>query len=111
MRSSALVFLAVQLLATAAPCQSTDPIAARLDSALRSLEAKGFSGLIRIEKDGATILRKGYGLANREERRAFDPSTVVQIGSNTKDFTMVALLQLQERGRIDLRDSLAKFFP
>jgi CubicO group peptidase (beta-lactamase class C family) len=97
--------------ANTAPCQITDPIGARLDSALRALEAKGFSGLIRIDKDGATILKAGYGLANRAEQRRFDPSTVVQIGSNTKDFTMVALLQLQERGRIDMRDSLAKYFP
>lgn len=110
MRSSALMMLAVPLVVTVAPCQSTDPVGARLDSALHALEAKGFSGVIRIEKDGATILKKGYGFAIREEQRPFDPSTVVQIGSNTKDFTMVALLQLQERGRIDMRDSLSKYF-
>ena len=112
MRSSVIIssFL-LTLVATVAPCQNNDATGARLDSALRALEAKGFSGVIRIDKDGATILEKGYGLANREERRPFEPSTVVQIGSNTKDFTMVALLQLQERGRIDMRDSLAKYFP
>jgi len=111
MRSPALVLVALPLFATATLCQATDPTGARLDSALRTLEAKGFSGVIRVDLDGAVILKKGYGLANRETRTAFDPTTVVQIGSNTKDFTMVALLQLQERGRIDLRDSLAKYFP
>jgi CubicO group peptidase (beta-lactamase class C family) len=111
MRSSVLLTpLLLALVAAAAPCQNNDATRARLDSALRALEAKGFSGVIRIDKDGATILKKGYGLANREAS-AFDPSTVVQIGSNTKDFTMVALLQLQERGRIDMRDSLSKYFP
>ena len=35
----------------------------------------------------------------------------MQIGSNTKDFTLVALLRLQARGRLDLRDSLGKYFP
>ena len=108
--SATLTPLLLTLVAAAAPCQS-DPTAVRLDSALRALEAKGFSGVIRVDKDGATVLEKGYGLANREERRPFDPSTVVQIGSNTKDFTLVALLQLQERGRIDMRDSLSKYFP
>jgi len=111
MRSPALVLVALPLFTTAAPCQSTDPIAGRLDSALRAAEAKGFSGVIRIDRDGSTILKKGYGFANRESRTAFEPTTVVQIGSNTKDFTMVALLQLQERGQIDMRDSLAKYFP
>jgi CubicO group peptidase (beta-lactamase class C family) len=112
MRSFALVMLlAVPILATPALCQTTDPTGVRLDSALRELETKGFSGVIRVDRDGATILAKGYGLANRADRRPFDRSTVVQIGSNTKDFTLVALLQLQERGRLDMQDSLAKYFP
>jgi CubicO group peptidase (beta-lactamase class C family) len=112
MRSFALVtLLAMPVLATTAFGQTSDPTGARLDSALRVLEKKGFSGVIRVDREGATILERGYGLANRAERRPFDPSTVVQIGSNTKDFTLVALLQLQERGRLDMRDSLAKYFP
>lgn len=112
MRSSAFVaLLAAPLFATTALGQTTDPTGARLDSALHALEAKGFSGVIRVDRDGATILEKGYGLANRAERRRFEPTTVVQIGSNTKDFTLVALLQLQARGRLDMRDSLAKYFP
>src|SRR4051812_24376575 len=101
MRTFALAtLLAVPVLATTAFCQTSDPTGAKLDSALRAIETKGFSGVIRVDRDGATILEKGYGLANRAERRPFDPSTVVQIGSNTKDFTQVALLQLQERGRL-----------
>jgi CubicO group peptidase (beta-lactamase class C family) len=112
MHSVALVaLLTLPALATTAFSQTTDPTGVRLDSALRALEAKGFSGVIRVDREGSTILAKGYGLANRADRRPFDRSTVVQIGSNTKDFTMVALLQLQERGRLDMRDSLAKYFP
>jgi len=111
MRSIVLVALLAPVLATTALGQNTDPTGARLDSALRALEAKGFSGVIRVDRDGATILEKGYGLANRAEHRPFEPLTVVQIGSNTKDFTLVALLQLQARGRLDMRDSLAKYFP
>src|SRR3982750_1894392 len=112
MRSFTLAALLIlTVLTSTAICQTSDQTGAKLDSALRELEAKGFSGLVRVERDGATILEKGYGLANRAERRRFDPSTVVQIGSNTKDFTMVALLQLQERGRLGMQDSLAKYFP
>jgi CubicO group peptidase (beta-lactamase class C family) len=75
------------------------------------LEAQGFSGVVRVDRDGKTLLEKGYGLANRADKIPFSPSTVVQIGSNTKDFTIVALLQLQERGKLNLRDTLGKFFP
>jgi CubicO group peptidase (beta-lactamase class C family) len=84
---------------------------AALDSALQSLEAQGFSGVVRVEQRGSVLLDKGYGLANRADKIPFSPSTIVQIGSNTKDFTVVALLQLHERGRLSIRDSLAKYFP
>jgi CubicO group peptidase (beta-lactamase class C family) len=83
----------------------------QLDSALRAATQRGFSGVVRVERAGTLLLRKGYGLANRERRIPFSDATVVQIGSNTKDFTLVALLRLQQRGRLSLRDSLGKYFP
>ena len=86
-------------------------VAVQLDSAMRVAEKAGFSGVIRVERDGATLLDKGYGLANRERKLPFTAETVVQIGSNTKDFTAVAILQLQERGTLSMADSLAKYFP
>lgn len=84
---------------------------AALDSTLRGLEAKGFSGVVRVERGGSVLLETGYGLANRADKIPFSPNTVVQIGSNTKDFTVVALLQLQDRGELNVHDSLSKFFP
>jgi CubicO group peptidase (beta-lactamase class C family) len=86
-------------------------LGARLDSALRAAQQRGFNGVVRIEKDGQLVLAKGYGTANRERGIPFSRSTVVQIGSNTKDFTLVGLLRLQARGRLSLRDSLGRFFP
>lgn len=95
----------------AAPMARGQATAAQLDSAMRVAERAGFSGVVRIERDGTTLLEKGYGAANRELKIPFTSSTVVQIGSNTKDFTAVAILQLQERGQLSLSDSLARFFP
>jgi CubicO group peptidase (beta-lactamase class C family) len=83
---------------------------ARADSILRAAESAGFSGVVRVDKGGETILQKGYGLANREDRVAFSSETVVDIGSNAKDFTAVAILQLHERGRLSIRDSIGKYF-
>ena len=107
-RGAAMIMAAP--LAASALAQNTEALAARADSVLRAAERGGFSGVVRIEKDGAVILERGYGLANRAERIAFTPATVVQIGSNTKDFTVVALLQLFERGRLTLHDSIGKYF-
>jgi CubicO group peptidase (beta-lactamase class C family) len=81
------------------------------DSVLRALEKEGFSGVVLVVNKGAVVLRKGYGLAVRERKVPFTPGTVVQIGSNTKDFTAVAILQLQEQGKLRVTDSLGRFFP
>jgi CubicO group peptidase (beta-lactamase class C family) len=87
------------------------PIAARADSALTALETQGMSGAFLVANGGQVILQKGYGFANRESRRAFSPDIVTQIGSCTKDFTAVAVLQLAERGRLSLDDKITRWFP
>jgi len=66
---------------------------------------------VLVASGGEIILRQGYGLAVRHPKRPFVPSTVVQIGSNTKDFTTVAILQLQEAGKLSVDDSIGKYFP
>ena len=86
------------------------PLGARADSMLTQLQAGGFSGVALVAKDGHVVLKKGYGLANRETHAAMTGNSVIQIGSNTKDFTVVSILQLQERGRLSLDDSIPKYF-
>lgn len=98
-------------LLVAAGSSAAQDLGARADSVMRVAERAGFSGVVRIDRNGTTILEKGYGLANRAERIPFTPATVVQIGSNTKDFTVVAVLQLQERGRLNVKDAIGKYFP
>ena len=85
--------------------------AASVDSVMRAAEAKGFSGVVLVAKNGAVIFNRGYGFANRAQRIPFTGETVVQIGSNTKDFTAVAILQLHERGALNVQDKLSKYFP
>jgi CubicO group peptidase (beta-lactamase class C family) len=78
---------------------------------LASEVPRGFGGVARIYRHGSLILSTGYGTARRDPDRGFTPVTVVQIGSGTKDFTTVAILQLVERGRLTLDDSLGRFVP
>lgn len=99
------------VVASPASGQSPSASSARLDSTLRALEGKGFSGAVRLDRDGVPLIEKGYGVANRTAHIRFTPQTIVQIGSNTKDFTLVSLLQLSERRRVNINDSLSKYFP
>ena len=49
------------------------------------------------------LYKKGYGLANIEEARPFDPdNTPTFVGSVSKLFTSTAVMQLYEQGKVQL---------
>ncbi len=52
MRAPITAIVATSLLTAGATAQ-TPQLAARLDSALHALEAKGFSGIVRVDTNGA----------------------------------------------------------
>ena len=68
---------------------------------MRAQQAVG--GMVVIVKDGAILLAKGYGDADRENGRAVDPyTTLFRPGSVGKLFTWTALMQLVEQGKVSL---------
>lgn len=66
---------------------------------------------VLVMKDGKTLLRKGYGMADLELGVPIAPDMVFRIGSVTKQFTAVAILQLVQQGKIALNDEIQKFLP
>lgn len=61
---------------------------------------------------GATLAwSKSYGFADMESRKAATTGTAYRIGSITKQFTALMLLQLAERGKLNLTDPVEKFVP
>jgi CubicO group peptidase (beta-lactamase class C family) len=70
----------------------------------------GFSGAVLVAKDGKVIARDGYGWADVKRRIPITADTVFDIGSNTKVFTAIAIMQLEERGKLNTSDSVAKYF-
>jgi CubicO group peptidase (beta-lactamase class C family) len=74
--------------------------------AREELEARGFSGAVLVRRGEELLLRRGFGLADRETQRANTPETVFRIGSVSKQFTAALVLRLAERGLLDL-DALA----
>ncbi|MFC7393441.1 serine hydrolase domain-containing protein [Scopulibacillus cellulosilyticus] len=79
-----------------------------IDSYLKSIH---FNGSAMVVKDGKVVIDKGYGFANREKRIKNNSNTVYYIGSITKSFVSTALMQLQEKGKVNVHDSLAKYLP
>lgn len=68
-------------------------------------------GVILIAKDGKPIYQKAFGKANLELEVDLTPESVFQIGSMTKQFTAVALLQLEEEGKLDVNHAVSRYIP
>jgi D-alanyl-D-alanine carboxypeptidase len=57
------------------------------------------------------VLRRGYGLAQVGPARPVEPATIFRIGSMTKQFTAVAVLQLVAAGKLRLDARLETVLP
>ena len=81
-----------------------------LDNCVQFYVDKGFfSGVVLVAKDGKVLLSKAYGMANVELDVPNKSNTKFRIGSITKSFTAMAILQLQEMGLLNLQDPLSKY--
>jgi CubicO group peptidase (beta-lactamase class C family) len=83
-----------------------------LRSQLRSSEDPDLlPGLaVAVRKDKEVVHMNCYGYANLETRAKITPDTVFDLGSLSKQFTAIAILDLVNRNKLDLNDPLSKFF-
>jgi len=70
-----------------------------------------FMGSVLVAKAGEVIFSKGYGYANIAHDVPNTSETVFRLGSLTKQFTAVAVLQLYERGLLDVKDPVSRYIP
>lgn len=68
-------------------------------------------GVVLISQNSTIIYRKAFGLANAELEVPMSEHIVFNIGSITKQFTAVAILQLMEQGKLSLQDQITKYLP
>jgi CubicO group peptidase (beta-lactamase class C family) len=89
---------------------SNQDLTARVDEYLNALVKQDrFSGAVLLARDGKVLLSKGYGMANFEDETPNTPQTKFRLGSITKQFTAMATLILQERGKLSVQDSVCKY--
>ena len=70
-----------------------------------------FSGAIAAIYKGEVVFNKAYGLASIEHDVPNTPQTRLKIWSVTKQFTAAAVLLLEERGLLKVKDNLTTYFP
>jgi len=116
-RAALIIGIACSCAAVAAPTggvQATAPgekesALHRAEEILTDAASKSYGGAVLIERDDQIILRRGYGLANRERKMPFTTTTISQIGSLTKQFTAAAVAALAQKKRINYSDSVGRY--
>lgn len=70
-----------------------------------------FSGAVIVVSAGETVFAQGYGMASLEYQVPNSPHTRFRLGSVTKQFTAAAILQLQDRGQLDVQAPVSTYLP
>lgn len=66
---------------------------------------------IGINQNGEHLYYNGFGFRDKEKGLPVTPDTVFGIASITKSFTCVAIMQLQEAGKLSVHDKVIKHLP
>jgi len=89
-----------------------EDITKKVDAYMKPLvEKQIFSGSILIAYGGKILVNKGYGMANYEHDIPNTGKTKFRIGSVTKQFTAVAILQLVGKGKVSLKAHISAYLP
>ena len=82
----------------------------KIDALLKQYNEYGqFNGATLVAERGKVIYKKGFGFANFEWKIPVAPDTKFRIGSVTKSFTAILILQLVEQGKLKLDDKIGLF--
>lgn len=68
-----------------------------------------FSGSVLLAKDGKILYAKAFGEANKSDQIKNTIDTKFNIASMGKMFTGVAILQLEERGKLNINDPVVNY--
>jgi D-alanyl-D-alanine carboxypeptidase len=68
-----------------------------------------FSGVVQVSQNGKVLFSKGYSMADWQQQVPTTLNTRFRIGSVTKQFTAMAILILQEEGKLQVWDHLCTY--
>ncbi len=86
--------------------------AAKIDALVRQYaDNKQFNGTVLVAEKGQVLFKKGYGMANMEWQLPNTPDTKFRLGSITKQFTAMLIMQLVEQGKLKLTEPITTYLP
>jgi CubicO group peptidase (beta-lactamase class C family) len=104
--------LLILLILPLAALPADNGVAHRLDGLLGGLCPTGAPGFsVAVMRDGKSVYEKGFGLANLEYDIPVTPQTIYHVASVSKQFTAMAVVLLEEDGKLSLEDDIHKYLP
>ena len=88
-------------------------VAGQLEQAIdRAMRVEGLPIVaIALVDDQDVVWTRGFGVVDSASRRSAGPQTVFRVGSVSKLFTDVAIMQLVEQGKVDLDAPVTRYLP
>lgn len=106
-----LVFILLFLGITNVTFGQEHTIAHQIDSLISSNTTKPFNGVVLITQEGNTRYSKAYGYSDIDEKTPLSPTSQFVIGSISKQFTAVLVLQEFDKGNLDLFVPIRQYLP
>ncbi len=108
----ALILLLIVIAATALYGADAATKAAKIDKFVSLYSEYGlFSGTVLVSEHDQIIFKKGYGLANREWSIPNTPDVKFRLGSITKQFTSMLVMQQVAKGKMALDAHITDYLP
>ena len=67
--------------------------------------------MVALARDGKAVYERGFGHRDAERRRPVTPDTRFGLGSVTKSFPCLAIVQLAEAGTLSVQDPVVRWLP
>jgi CubicO group peptidase (beta-lactamase class C family) len=109
LRRNAVFFALPIALTLASNTLASDPVEASVQSYLMAHQVPGAA--VALVRDGKVVKEVISGSANLQLSVPVQRSSVFQLASVTKIFTAITLLQLEQAGKLNLDDPLARYLP
>ena len=105
-----LVLSLLSILRTSA--QFSDKLKKQIDQSVKEYyRDKKFNGVVLVAKKGEILYKNGFGYASVETKIKNSESTAFLIGSATKSFTAIAVMQCVEKGLLNLNIPIQNYIP
>jgi len=88
---------------------TTIPIDSIIEQKMNEAGIVGIGAAIIVNKE--LVWSKGYGYADKENKKPFTTNTIMNIGSIAKNFTGVCLMKAVEQEKLSLDEDINKYLP